>query len=133
MFCNSCRDLVFQLGNVLQNNLFVLSRLFGITFQVIQLFAADKFFCYKIFLTASIPTCLPTIQCDQIGLLLKSLGDIFACKISPNIGQLYVQSKKLSINVKTTLVTFWGNFAENWATFNSSVWSHCYHLFGVRF
>ena len=92
-----------------------------------------NFFCYKIFLTASIPTCLPTIQCDQIGLLLKSLGDIFACKISPNIGQLYVQSKKLSFNVKTTLVTFWGNFAENWATFNSSVWSHCYHLFGVRF
>ena len=31
-------------------------------------------------------------QCDQIGLLLKSFGDIFSYKISPNIGQLYVPS-----------------------------------------
>ena len=31
-------------------------------------------------------------QCDQIGLLLKSLGDIFSYKISPNIEQLYVLS-----------------------------------------
>ena len=33
-------------------------------------------------------------QCDQIGLLLKSLGDIFSNKISPNIGQLFVLFKK---------------------------------------
>ena len=28
------------------------------------------------------------VQCDQIGLLLKSLGGIYSSKISPNIGQL---------------------------------------------
>ena len=31
--------------------------------------------------------------------------------------------KNLSFNMKTAFATFLGNFSENWATFNSSVWS----------
>ena len=29
-------------------------------------------------------------QCDQIGILLKNLGDIFCHKSNPSIGQLFV-------------------------------------------
>ena len=62
-------------------------------------------------------------QCDQIGLLLKSLGDIFSFKINPNIGQLFGLFWKHLLKSKILLC---GNIVENWATFNSSVWSHCW-------
>ena len=63
-------------------------------------------------------------QYDQIGLLLKSLGDIFCYKINSNIGQLFVQFLKPLIICKNLLQLLLGNFGVNWATFNSSIWSH---------
>ena len=58
-------------------------------------------------------------QCDQ-----KCLGDTVSYKISPNIGQLFVQFKKPIFLHKNCFASFLGNFGENWATFNSIVWTH---------
>ena len=49
-------------------------------------------------------------QCDQIGLLLKSLGDIFSNKISPNIGQLFVLFKKTLFLRNNWFGSVLGNF-----------------------
>ena len=50
-------------------------------------------------------------QCDQIGLLLKSLGDIlFSYKINPNIGQLLYYFRNLSLYVKM----LWFLFGQLW-------------------
>ena len=63
-------------------------------------------------------------QCDQIGLLLKRPGDIFSYQINPNIGQLFVLFYKPLFMRKNFFGSFLGNFVWNWATFNSSIWSH---------
>ena len=44
------------------------------------------------------------MQCDQIGLLLKSFGYIFFNKIRPEIGQLFVIFLQ-----KTALASFWAS------------------------
>ena len=64
------------------------------------------------------------IQCDQIGLLLKSLGHIFS--LAQILGNLLCYFKDISLKTcKTVLASFLDNFGEKLATFNCSVWSQC--------
>ena len=66
-------------------------------------------------------------QCDKIGQLLKSLGDIVSYKISPyRYWSTFLRYfKNLSCYLKTALATFWAINFGKWATFNSSILSHC--------
>ena len=52
------------------------------------------------------------LQYDKIGLLLKSLGDIFTFKIRLIIGQLFVLFKNFCFYVKTALATFWATLIK---------------------
>ena len=52
-------------------------------------------------------------QCDHIGLLSKSLGEIIYYKNSPKIGHILCYFKNLSFNIKTASAAFLGNFGEN--------------------
>ena len=64
-------------------------------------------------------------QCDQIGLLFKSLGDTSSYKISPNIGQLFLLFQNPLFLRKKLL---WPLFVRLWGKlsyFYSSVCSHC--------
>ena len=51
-------------------------------------------------------------QYEQIGLLLKSLGDIFSHKISPNIEQRLWYFKNISFNVKLLWPLFWATLLK---------------------
>ena len=61
------------------------------------------------------------IQCDQIGLFLKVLGDKFSYKSSRKIWWLLASCEKIKTSGKILLVNFW----KNWATLDSVIWSHC--------
>ena len=54
-------------------------------------------------------TCL---QCEQIGLLLKSLGYIFSCKINPKIGQLSAILKISLYTLKLLSFLFWSTLVK---------------------
>ena len=50
-------------------------------------------------------------QCDQIGLLLQCLGDIFSYKISP---RFYPILKTSLLKSKTALAPFWATLVKAW-------------------
>ena len=50
------------------------------------------------------------MQCDQIGLFLKGLGDKFSYKSSPNIWQLFGLFEKCYFGSLTTVLTFRSTF-----------------------
>ena len=51
-------------------------------------------------------------NCGQIGLLLKSFGNIFSYKISPNIRQFLSYFKNIYFIVKNALATFWATLVK---------------------
>ena len=64
-------------------------------------------------------------QCDQVWQFFKVLRDKFTYK-SCQIFEDFVGILKTSVfQVKIAVVTFWGNFIKNWATFYFIIWSHC--------
>ena len=69
------------------------------------------------------------MQCDQIGLFLKSLGDKFSYKRSPINWWFLGLFWKMSRFKKTLLWHFWATFVKKWATLYSNIWSHW--LYGV--
>ena len=45
-------------------------------------------------------------QCDQIGLFLKYLGNIFSCKSGPNVWRLFCLFSKMALLIKNCFVNF---------------------------
>ena len=64
-------------------------------------------------------------QCDQIGRVLKVLGNKFPCKSSSNSLQQFGLLSKIAFFTLNWYVvdTFWATFGENWP-FYSNIWSH---------
>ena len=64
-------------------------------------------------------TCL---HCDQIGLFLKDLFTNLLTKVAQISVEFWGYLKNVNIYIKTA--AFWAAFVKNWATLNSTIWSH---------
>ena len=59
------------------------------------------------------------VQCDQIGLFLKGLGEEFSFKSSPNIRQLLAYFKRISLKCRLKLLSFGPYFLKKLGYFLS--------------
>ena len=68
----------------------------------------------------------PNEQCDYIGLFLKGLGNKFSCKSSQSqLVDFLGWFEKVTIKETLLWLLFGQLLRENWATFYSTIWSHC--------
>ena len=71
-----------------------------------------------------IKSCLPAARPDW-AIFLKFLATNFITKVAQISGKLFGFLKSTTFKVKTVCSTFLATLWGNWATFNSTIWSHC--------
>ena len=67
------------------------------------------------------------IQCDQIGLHLKGLGDKISSKVAQLFGNVFGNFEKHDFYSNSFFAYFLGNLRKNLATFYSSICPHCFY------